>query len=378
MIDFNGTKIEKDKLIVNAKVESEIINNVDIYEKVHLKNIKVYTPDNYPDSSKYLIDADNEDSYNGDSTSGDLGTPNQVLTSKNYKVKYGQSILLGNINVIGGHQENIHFTDELIVSKREGTGNEFGCSPKDIYKETISIDLPSNFKSIIPTIVTKDNKEYLVFKISAPAQGVQVFLRVRGVYDLGSYYPIKANAEGYLLDYEISISNGDFSNVSIDYTNTNGDAVFGLLLSTFDILEGYEDGDEIDYTEKEYEHTFKDLRLRNTSQTAMDFTKEILIVEANVEGSPDITTPCGKDLTKEIFVVYDKKIPYKQAMGYLKSIGGCEPSKEFMDFILRLKSLELSVEACNYQQAAYIWKWFTNNATDPCGVKIKSNCNCHG
>lgn len=378
MIDFNGTKIEKDKLIVNAKVESEIINDVDIYKDVYLKNIKVYTPDNYPDSSKYLIDADNEDSYNGDSTSGDLGTPNQVLTSKNYKVKYGQSILLGNINIIGGYQENIHFTDELIVSKREGTGSEFGCSPKAIYKEKINIDVPPNLNSVIPTIVTKDNKEYLVFKISAPAQGVQVFLRVRGVYDLGNYYRIKANAEGYLLDYEISISNGDFSNVSIDYTNTNGDAVFGLLLSTFDILEGYEDGDEIDYTEKEYEHTFKDLRFQNAPQTEMDFTKEILIVEANVEGSPDITTPCGKDLTKEIFVVYDKKIPYKQAMGYLKSIGGCEPSKEFMDFILRLKSLELSVEACNYQQAAYIWKWFTNNAADPCGVKIKSNCNCHG
>lgn len=389
MIDFNGTKIEKDKLIVNAKVESEIINDVDIYKDVYLKNIKVYTPDNYPDSSKYLIDADNEDSYNGDSTSGDLGTVIEHFTPNGYQLT-GDPIILQDINLsVTGSSERIESLEiprtlQFVNNKytlRElyyNAGNTF--DDKIASAEWISVYNYQVTPQIINVITDGQEEEYLVFYMGTDDTPEQypIFLTLKAIYNPIQLYT--ALKENYPLDSENFVHTYDCDNPNVGYisgdTVFNNSTIFGIPLSHY--TQRGESESTVDYTEKEYEHTFKDLRFQNTPQAEMDFTKEILIVEANVEGSPDITTPCGKDLTKEIFVVYDKKIPYKQAMGYLKSIGGCEPSKEFMDFILRLKSLELSVEACNYQQAAYIWKWFTNNAADPCGVKIKSNCNCHG
>lgn len=381
MIDFNGTKIEKDKLIVNAKVESEIINDVDIYEKVHLKNIKVYTPDNYPDSSKYLIDADNQDSW-GNSTSGELVKYDTLYQVESSLGTY-YPILFFTVNE---DCDNIQYlsdkkTIDINAFRKPDTNinmtvSEFFldyCQYGDI-DQTLESELRESTNLDVQvklTTIEYNNKQYYV--LSSPTGNSYLcwkYLATCGNVDTNDRFISYDSIQDVVVVGGL-IENGTTMSYQ-DYIDINSRAIFAIP------VECVTEQKTPILKVTDYEHTFKDLRYNNTPQTAMDFTKEILIVEANVEGSPDITTPCGKDLTKEIFVVYDKKIPYKQAMGYLKSIGGCEPSKEFMDFILRLKSLELSVEACNYQQAAYIWKWFTNNATDPCGVKIKSNCNCHG
>lgn len=67
---------------------------------------------------------------------------------------------------------------------------------------------------------------------------------------------------------------------------------------------------------------------------------------------------------------------YKNAMNYIKELSvDCSIPKNFVDYILRIKALDLSIKTGNYHQAIIYWnKLFKNYNVKP----ISSNCGCYG
>ena len=67
---------------------------------------------------------------------------------------------------------------------------------------------------------------------------------------------------------------------------------------------------------------------------------------------------------------------YQMGMNYTKELGNdCSIPKNFVDYILRVKALDLSIKTGNYQQAITYWnRLFKNSNVKP----ISSNCGCYG
>lgn len=84
--------------------------------------------------------------------------------------------------------------------------------------------------------------------------------------------------------------------------------------------------------------------------------KSLLFVTPIIEGTPSPDTPCGKDVNK-VGVVYNKKSLLQKGLSYLKELGNsCKIPKGFLDYILRIKALEMSIETCNYTSAIKYWE----------------------
>lgn len=104
--------------------------------------------------------------------------------------------------------------------------------------------------------------------------------------------------------------------------------------------------------------------------------KDMLFVYAIASGVPEASTPCGLDNRKIMGTVINLYPFYQQTMCYLKELNkDCQVPKEFIDMILRLKALELSVKTGNYPQAINYWNKFF--AQKECQVVI-NKCGCNG
>lgn len=102
--------------------------------------------------------------------------------------------------------------------------------------------------------------------------------------------------------------------------------------------------------------------------------KDLLFVTPNIEGNPSPDTPCGQDVNK-IGVIYNKKFLMQKGLSYLKELGNsCTIPKGFIDFILRVKALDMAIETCNYTEAIKYWKMLNRTPTRT----TTNNCGCHG
>lgn len=125
-----------------------------------------------------------------------------------------------------------------------------------------------------------------------------------------------------------------------------------------------------------YKHTVsgnsKSVRLELDS-TDLTINNKMLFVYIVTGGAPTIDTPCGMDNTITIGVVINRYIIYKYIMSNIKDIGNtCKPSKSFIDAILRLKALDLSIETGHYTEAINFYNKFflskkLNVTTNSCG-----------
>lgn len=115
--------------------------------------------------------------------------------------------------------------------------------------------------------------------------------------------------------------------------------------------------------------TAKDLNLNNLSNN-------IFFVYIETAGIPDPSTPCGLDNKVSMAVALDFRPIYNRSIGYINELdSNCNIPKGFIDTILRIKALELSLKTGNYHIAIKQWnKLFKNKGIVP---TIK-NCNCHG
>lgn len=111
-----------------------------------------------------------------------------------------------------------------------------------------------------------------------------------------------------------------------------------------------------------------------TKYTHLDAEKDVFVVEVECTGTPDPSTPCGKDNATSTCVLYSKDTIYKKSMGYLTSMEGCEPNRDFIDYMLKVKGLDLSAKACNYSKSFWYW----NLLNKPNHSKQSSKCGCHG
>lgn len=104
------------------------------------------------------------------------------------------------------------------------------------------------------------------------------------------------------------------------------------------------------------------------------FSKELLIITPQVYVALPPDTPCGADIIEKA-VVYNKRALLQKGLVYLKELGeSCAIPKGFIDFILRLKALDMSIQTCNYTEAIKYWKMLHR-------APIKTttnNCGCYG
>lgn len=125
------------------------------------------------------------------------------------------------------------------------------------------------------------------------------------------------------------------------------------------------------------EHPHYDKSVSTTHYSAEifipEYKKELLIITPIVEYTPTIDI-CGADKV-DTTAVYDKSILNTKGFSYLKELGDtCNTPKGFIDFILKSKALDISIDVCNYTKAAEYWDYLNKRNTST----ITSNCGCHG
>lgn len=102
---------------------------------------------------------------------------------------------------------------------------------------------------------------------------------------------------------------------------------------------------------------------------------ELLFITPILLGNPSPETPCGQDVNK-VGVVYNRKFLAKKGLNYLTRLGdSCTLPKDFIDFILRQKALDLAIETCNYLDAIKYWKMLNKTYTNETNT---SKCGCYG
>lgn len=106
-----------------------------------------------------------------------------------------------------------------------------------------------------------------------------------------------------------------------------------------------------------------------------DLNDDILYVYLIAVGTPSADTPCGMDNVDTLGVALNLKPIYNNGMNYIKQVEStCEIPKDFIDFILRYKALDLALKTENYIQANKYWnKFFKKNNV----VSLNTNsCGC--
>lgn len=91
-------------------------------------------------------------------------------------------------------------------------------------------------------------------------------------------------------------------------------------------------------------------------------------------GTPAPDTPCGMGQTSIVGIAYNKEPIYQYSIKMLNSIGGCEPSGELIDYILRQKAFDLALDTGNFSKAIEYWNLFLEESEQVVG----SNCGCYG
>ena len=106
-----------------------------------------------------------------------------------------------------------------------------------------------------------------------------------------------------------------------------------------------------------------------------DLNNDILYVYLIAVGTPSADTPCGMDNVNTLGVALNLRHIYNNGINYIKQVEStCEIPRDFIDFILRYKALDLALKTENYIQANKYWnKFFKNNNV----VSLNTNsCGC--
>ena len=106
-----------------------------------------------------------------------------------------------------------------------------------------------------------------------------------------------------------------------------------------------------------------------------DLNDDILYVYLIAVGTPSADTPCGMDNVNTLGVALNLRPIYNNGINYIKQVEStCEIPKDFIDFILRYKALDLALKTENYIQANKYWnKFFKNNNVVSLNI---NSCGC--
>lgn len=106
-----------------------------------------------------------------------------------------------------------------------------------------------------------------------------------------------------------------------------------------------------------------------------DLSSNLFFVYIGATGVPSPITPCSMDNTYTIAVALDIRAIYNAAVQHIKEVDSCDIPRNLIDYVLRIKVLELAIKTGNYLGAIKQWnKLFRDR------VKISSvsNCGCNG
>lgn len=104
--------------------------------------------------------------------------------------------------------------------------------------------------------------------------------------------------------------------------------------------------------------------------------KDLLFVYVTVNGTPASDTPCGMDLSYELGVVFNTYPFYLRGMNFIRELDStCEVPKQMIDYMLRQKVLQTSIQVGDYVKAIDYWKKFF---TGDYSVVNLNTCTCNG
>lgn len=109
--------------------------------------------------------------------------------------------------------------------------------------------------------------------------------------------------------------------------------------------------------------------------TTRNLKNRMLYVFVMVDGPLSGTVPCGTDSDMFLGVAVDWNSLYHGSLGYMKQVTKecCNIPKEFIDYILRMKALELALKTGHTMVAKNLWdKFFSKRRRT-----ISSNCGCN-
>lgn len=89
---------------------------------------------------------------------------------------------------------------------------------------------------------------------------------------------------------------------------------------------------------------------------------KIFFIYINVKGEFAPNTPCGKDTKINLFTIAEYTYIYKRSLQYIKDFQReCNVQKQFIDFILKYKFLQLLLKSKQYDLAIKYWNKLNNN-----------------
>lgn len=114
----------------------------------------------------------------------------------------------------------------------------------------------------------------------------------------------------------------------------------------------------------------------NEKFTESNFSNHMFFVYIEAEGTPGVCTPCTLDEATTLGVTFDYGIVFNKAMSYTRELADdCNVPNSFVDFILNVEALKLSIETEHFIPAINFWKKLLGKVQSNYNTK---SCNCYG
>lgn len=120
----------------------------------------------------------------------------------------------------------------------------------------------------------------------------------------------------------------------------------------------------------------KNVRLLLTqNELKVPLCGNMFFIYVTASGAPSDDTPVELTTNPIMGTVVNMNTLYKTSLCYIKEVSrDCSIPKKFIDFILRVKAVELCIKTGNYTQAIKYWKKFFAPLCDT----PTTNCGCNG
>lgn len=120
------------------------------------------------------------------------------------------------------------------------------------------------------------------------------------------------------------------------------------------------------------------LSLTSVDLSGIDLSSNLFVLYITTKGTPSADTPCGQDSVTTIGVVFNSYTLYEVSINYLKELNDCcNPSKNFIDSILKSKALDLAIKTGNTSQAVLFWNKYIKDSLN-ITTDTFNNCGCNG
>lgn len=179
---------------------------------------------------------------------------------------------------------------------------------------------------------------------------------------------ITPNNENLIID--VSIEDADY------YQNVVLDSIIIDTQDTY-VENGPSSKAVFKYTVDDYSKKRVQLILK-PEDLGVPIAGNMFFVYAISSGEPLSDTPCELRNSKIVGTAINLYPIYKQSMLYTRELGDtCSIPKNFVDYILKIKALDLSLKTGNYQEAIRYWNRLFKNLYYTNNVEF-SNCGCYG